>query len=102
MSDAKSGSYRFEQTGSAKAQLREIRVRAKAAGKFAKFIGIIKKAVASMKSDPHGWGDPEYQSKHVDALYCHATIRPVAFRYVIFEQARGVVLLSVRLYADFD
>ena len=102
MSDAQAGSYRFEYTDIAERQLREIRLRAKEAKKFDKFVAIVKKAIDSMRTDPHGWGDPEYRSKHVDALYCHGTIRPVVFHYVIFEQIRGVVLLTATLYADFE
>lgn len=102
MSDAQPGAYGFDYTGVAKTQLKDIAAVAKGAGMYDEFIRILKEAVERMKTDPQGWGDPEFHSRHVDALYCHAMIRPLCFRFVIFERARGVVLLSVRLYAEFD
>ena len=61
----------------------------------------MRQAVHRLQTDPHGWGDPEYGSKFVDGLYCHGILRPVVFRYAIYEQARGVVLLNVQLFTNF-
>ena len=97
MSDAQPKLYKLDPGPGVIEQIQAIKATAKQAGKFAAFIDTLEKAVLRLQSDPHGSGDPEYRSKHVDALYFHATFRPLAFRYVIFEQVRGVVLLSVRL-----
>src|SRR5437870_4430362 len=102
MSDAQPTPYKVEPGIGVKEQIHTIAASAKQAGKYDDFIAIMEKAAHLLQTDPHGWGEPEYRSKHLDALFCHATIRPVAFRFVIYEQVRGVVLLSVRLFADFD
>ena len=102
MSNGKTSYYQLDYTPAAKKQIRLIAEDAKEGGQSKAFVRIMKDVVLLMKTDPHGWGDPEYRSKHVDALYCHATRRPVAFRYVIYEQVRGVVLLSVRRYSEFE
>jgi hypothetical protein len=36
-----------------------------------------------------------------NGVVCHGILRPVVFHYVIYEQVRGVVLLSIRVFADF-
>lgn len=57
---------------------------------------------------PHGrrWrnngGDPVYRAKTVDVVACRGIVRPLAFHYSVYEATRTVVLVSVRLFADFD
>jgi hypothetical protein len=101
MSDAQPKLYKLDHGLGVKEQIQAIKAASKQTGKFSQFIDIMEKAGHLLQTDPHGWGDPEYRSKFVDGLYCHALLRPVAFRYVIYEQVRGVVLLSVHLYAEF-
>jgi hypothetical protein len=93
--------YKIDKVPGIKDQITAIGAIAKKAGKLKQFIELMEEAVRRLETNPHGWGDPEYHSKHVDALYCHGMLPPLAFRYVIFEDTRGVLLLSVRLMADF-
>ena len=102
MSDAHATPFKVDLGPGVKEQIEAIKPVAQQSGQLSQFIQILEKAYYLLKNDPHGWGDPAYRSKHVDAVYCHATIRPVAFRYVIYDAVRGVVLLSVRSFAEFD
>jgi hypothetical protein len=101
MSEAQPNPYKLNHGPGVKDQIHAIKEISKQAGRFAQFVDIMEKAAHLLQTDPHGWGDPDYRSKFVDGLYCHALLRPVIFRYVIYEQVRGVVLLSVQLFADF-
>ncbi len=101
MSQGQPSTYRLDHVIAAKEQIRAIAAIAKQAGKLRQFTDILKKAVHLLQADPHGWGDPEYRSASVDGLVCHGILRPVVFRYVIYEQVGGVVLLSVQLFTDF-
>jgi hypothetical protein len=101
MTQDQSGGYRLEHSAGVKGQIQAIAEVADQAGKLSEFIAIMKKAVHLLGNDPHGWGDPAYRSAAVDAVVCHGILRPVRFRYVIYEQVKGVVLLDVRLFADF-
>ena len=83
-------------------QIQAIKAAARLTGNLAQFKNILKKATHQLQTDPHSWGDPEFRAKTIDAVMCRGIIRPIAFRYAIYEQARGVVLLSVRLYGDFE
>ena len=94
--------YQFDYTAGAKRQIQDVAAIARETGKLQQFVAIMKQAVHLMQTEPNVWGDPEYRSKYVDGLFCHGLIRPVTFRYVIYEQVRGVVLLSVKLYANFQ
>jgi hypothetical protein len=101
MSAGQSGCYKLDHTVTAKEQIRSAAALATQAGKLPEFLAILKKAVLLMQTDPHGWGDPECRSRYVDGLLCHGIIRPVVFRYVVYEQVRSVVLRGVQIYADF-
>ncbi|MBY0523756.1 MAG: hypothetical protein K2R98_10180 [Gemmataceae bacterium] len=101
MSEGQSNRYKLDHTVAAKEQIQSIAVFAAQAGKLPAFLAILKKAVLLMQMDPRGWGDPEYRSPIVEGVFCHGILRPVAFRYVVYEQVRGVVLLNVQVYADF-
>jgi len=102
MSDAHSKLYKLDHNPVVKDQIQAIRAAATQTGKLSEFIDILEHAVNLLQTDPHGWGDPQYRSKFVDGIYFQALRRPVVFRYVIYEEVRGVVLLSVQLYASFD
>ncbi len=102
MSNGQPKSYKLDHAPGVPAQIDAIKKYSKQIGRFAKFIDIMEKAVDRLRNDPFAWGDPEYRSKHVEAIACHGINRPVVFRYVIYEQVRGVVLLSAKLYTDFD
>jgi hypothetical protein len=101
MKDGQAAGYKIEHTIEAKAQIQAAAAIATQAGKLAEFVAILKKAVLRMQTDPNGWGDPEYRSTFIDGVCCHGIIRPVVFRYVVYEQIRSVVLLGVHVYADF-
>jgi hypothetical protein len=94
-------SYHLDHLPAAKEHIRSIAASAKAAGKLPEFTEILKQAVQRLQTDPHGWGDPEHHLHVVDGVVCHGILRPMVFRYVIYEQVRGVVLLSVQCFADF-
>ncbi len=79
-----------------------IKAVAVAAGKLDQLTDLFKEGIRRLRTDPHGWGDPEYRSKYGNGLYCHGILRPLAFRFVIFEQIHGVLLLSVHLVTDFE
>jgi hypothetical protein len=96
------GAYKLDHAQNVTHQIRSILAIAKEDGKITKCADTMKKAVQLLQTDPHGWGDPEYHSKSSDGVVCHATLRPISFRYVVFEQAHAVVLLNVQLYAAFD
>jgi hypothetical protein len=102
MSQDSGGGYRFDYTVIAGEEIQVAADFAALAGMLSEYQAILIEAVRLMKTDPHGWGDPEYRSQYVDGVYCHGILRPVVFRYVIYEEVRGVVLLSVQLFADFE
>jgi hypothetical protein len=101
MSEGAPTNYKLDHAPLAKDQIRAIAAIAKKDANLKKFANIIKKAAHLLETDPHGWGDPEYHSKSVEGVVCHAILRPVVFRYVVYEQVRSVVLLNVQLFADF-
>jgi len=101
MSEGQSTSYKLEIGLGVKEQIEAIKSKSKQMSKLLQFIHILEEAVHRLRTDPFGWGDPEYRSKTVDAVVCHGIIRPISFRFTIYEQVRVVVLLSVDLYADF-
>lgn len=94
--------YNLDQGSDAKKQIRAIAAYAQTVGRSGELGRILRKALHLLQTDPHGWGDPVYRAKTVDAVACRGLIRPVVFRYVIYEQIGSVMLLSVRLFADFD
>ncbi|MBI2807707.1 MAG: hypothetical protein HYX68_22225 [Planctomycetes bacterium] len=102
MNDPPPSSYRLDHASGVPVQINQIKVAAKSAGKLRQFIDIMKEAVSRLETDPHGWGDPEYRSKAVDAVVCHGLIRPVVFHYVIYEAIHAVVILNVKMYTAFD
>jgi hypothetical protein len=102
MSDAPSGPYRIDHGANVPKQIRAIKATAKKKDRLGTFIDLMKEGLRRLETDPHGFGDPEFRSKQVDAVTCHALLRPLMLRYVIYEQEHGVVLLSIMLYADFD
>ena len=95
------GSYRVDYDPKVKEQIIAIKEAAIEAGRLREYVEILEQAVHFMRTDPHGWGDPEFRSKFVNGLYCHAMRWPVSFRYVIYEDVHGVVLLSLRQVAAF-
>jgi hypothetical protein len=95
-------SYRLDHMPAAVAQIRSIAASAKAAGKLHHFTEIMKQVLYRLQTHPYDWGDPERRLNVGDGEVCHGILRPIVFRYVIYEQVRGVVLLSVQLFADFD
>jgi hypothetical protein len=102
MSEDQAKIYHLSHGADVVAQLIQIKDKSKKAGKFAKYITIFEEALLRLQTDPHGWGDPVYRSKTVDATAFRGIIRPVVFRYVIYEESRTVVLISVELFAEFD
>ncbi len=101
MSEPQNGTYKVEHSQVVKDQIRAIAKAAKQSGKLKQFIDILELAVHRLRTDPHGWGDPEYRVASANALVCHGLLRPVVFDYVIYEGSRAVVLIKVRLFAEF-
>lgn len=85
-----------------KNQIEAIKGIAKQSGKFKRFTAILEEAMRRLEFEPHAWGDPVYRSKTVDAVACRGIIRPIVFRFVIYEEIRKIILLSVEVFADFD
>jgi hypothetical protein len=102
MSEKQPPGYKLDHAHFVKENIQAIAAIAKQAGKLHEFASIMKKAVHLLQNDPHAWGDPEYHSKAVEGIVYHSILRPIAFRFVVYEQVRAVVLLSVKLYADFS
>jgi hypothetical protein len=94
-------SYRLDHMPAAMEQIQSVAAIARQAGKLARFTEVLRKAVELLRSDPHRWGDPLYRLKSVDGIVCQGVVSPVVFRFVIYEQVQAVVLLNVRLIADF-
>ena len=101
MSNAHPEPYKIEHGPDVPKQIQAIKLIAEQAGKYQQFVETMEESLRRLQADPHGWADPLYHSKHVDAIACRGLIRPLVFHYVIYEEAHGVVLLSVRLYATF-
>lgn len=93
--------YKVDKAPGVKEQINEIAAIAKKAGKLRDLIALLEDALKRLQSDPGGWGDPEYRAKHVNAVYYHGMLRPLTIRYVVFEDASLVIVLNVRLIADF-
>lgn len=102
MSESQRGPYKIEKGAGVKEQIEKIRMESRQAGKYLAFIEVMEKAIARLQDKPHEWGDPEYRAKTVDGVMRHGIIRPISFRYAVYEQAHAVVLLRVRQFADFD
>jgi len=94
--------YTLEHAFNVDEKIQAIATIAKQAGHQRDFARLMKKAVELLQNEPQGWGDPEYHSKSVEGVVFHALLRPVSFRYVVYEQVSAVVLLNIRLYAEFQ
>ncbi len=94
--------YKLDKAPAVKEQVKDIAAIAKQAGSLRALIALVEEAASRLQSDPSGWGDPEYRAKHVNAVFYHAMLRPLAFRYVVFEEARSVLILNIKLIAGFD
>lgn len=94
--------YRVDIGADVDRQVRDIEAHVVQSGKAAQFREVFQRAVHLLRTDPHGWGDPEYRAKTVNGVMYHATIRPIAFRYAVYEDVQGVVLLKVSKFAEFD
>lgn len=101
MSDDAAKDFKLSHGADVVAQLTQIKDISKKHGKLAEYIAILDSAVHRLQTDPHGWGDPVYRSKTVDATAYRGIIRPIVFRYVIYEETRTVVLVSVEMFASF-
>ncbi len=97
MTEPQPGSYKIEKGAGIKGRIEKIRMESRKAGKYLALVEIMENAIAR-----HEWGDPEYRAKTVDAVMRHAIIRPISFRFAVYEPARAVTLLLVRQFADFD
>jgi hypothetical protein len=93
--------YQLDHGPAVAEQIQSIEGTAKQSGGLTQFADIMEKAIHMLRTDPKGWGDPEYRAKTVNGVMYHATIRPIAFRYAVYEEVRGVVLLRVRQFAEF-
>lgn len=93
--------YRVDTAAGVRAQVDAIKDAARIAGKLDQFVRLFKEGIRRLRTDPLGWGDPEYRSKYGSGLHCHGILRPLAFRFVVFDQIRGVLLLSVEQIAEY-
>ncbi|HZZ79080.1 MAG TPA: hypothetical protein VFE62_11205 [Gemmataceae bacterium] len=102
MSEGQPNPYRLEDGKGVKEQVRVIMGIAEAAGKLDRFLDAMKKARHELRNSPSAWGDPEYTVMSVRAVVYHGIARPLSFRFAVFEQHHAVVILDVRMIADFD
>ena len=102
MSEQQPVNYKLDHARTAKDQVRNIAAYAATIRRSRDLSRILRKAMHLLQTDPHGWGDPVYRAKTVDAVACRAIIHPVVFSYVIYEETHSVMILSVKLFADFD
>ena len=102
MSQGQPMPYKVDQGSDVNEQIQEIIAAARQAGKLGQVKEILKRAMDLLRIDPEGWGDPEYRAKTVAAIRYRGIIRPILFRYAVYEQTRSVVLLTVKQFADFD
>jgi hypothetical protein len=101
MSEGNTRPYKLEDGASVKEQVRSIKTVGQQAGKLERFIEIMEKVGEHLRTNPNEWGDPEYAAKTVNAVIRRGIVRPVAIRYAVYEDARAVVILNVRLFAKF-
>lgn len=83
--------YRVDPGPGVKKQIEAIAASLSNTGNLEKFVAIMKRATQLLQNDPHAWGDPEYRSKHVDALFCHA----------MFDQLHFIMSSSNKFEASF-
>src|SRR5882724_2529540 len=102
MSQGQPGPYQLDLGLGVIEQLQGITDAARQAGKLAEVKDIWKQAWHRLRTDPSTWGDPEFRAKTVDAVMRHSVIRPISFRFAVYEQARVVMLLRVRQFDEFD
>lgn len=102
MSPASTDGYKLEHTPRATQQIQAIGESAKQIGKLPALKEILLEAVRRLKTDPHGWGDPQFHKLVGGGVVCHGILRPIVFYYVFYEALRAVVLLEVRQFAEFD
>lgn len=88
--------YQVGKTARVSAQVRELSRRAADAGITAPFVAGLKRMTARLQSDPLGWGDPEFRTKHKGGVKCHAVCSPLVVFYVVFESERQVCILDVK------
>lgn len=101
MSEGQPKPYTIEDGAGVKDQVRAIRVIAQQAGKLESFLEIMEKAGRNLRTDPNGWGDPEFTAKTVNAEIRHGIIRPISFRFAVYDDIRAVVILRVNLFTKF-
>jgi hypothetical protein len=102
MSEQQPELYKLDHSQATIDQIRAIAAYAKTMRRSRDLGRILRKAMHLLQTDPHGWGDPVYRSKTVDAVAYRGVIRPLVFQYSVYEAARTVVLVGARLFADFD
>lgn len=93
--------YKIDQSTGVLEQIGAIKAIAKKEGQFAKLVAIMKEAIRRLEMDPHGWGDPQYKAKTVDAVAYRGILWPVVFEYVVYDQIHGVVVKKIKLVDQF-
>jgi hypothetical protein len=96
------GKFTLEHAVGVPEQIRAIGQYANAIHKTREFARLLRAALHKLQSDPNEWGAPEYKAKTVNAIIRRGIIRPVVFRYAVYDDDHVVVLLNVRVFADFD
>ena len=83
MSQDSTDEYKLEHIPAATQHILAIAAIAKGSGKLKRFQDILFDAARRLKTDPHGWGDPDYHKSIGGGIVCHAILSPIVFYYVI-------------------
>jgi hypothetical protein len=87
--------YELKQMPGVSQQIKELGKKAVAKGINKQYVEALKMIVASLRSDPTGWGDPEYRMHKPGAWMYHGTYSPLFVQYVVYENERVVLLRKV-------
>jgi tetrahydromethanopterin S-methyltransferase subunit D len=88
MSNGSTQDYKLEYSDLAEKNINDLHSIAKHAGKGVHFVHAVIKAVNLMRTNPHGWGDPVYRAKTVDAVLCRGIV-DLLFSATLFTNKLG-------------
>lgn len=79
----------------AEAQLRVLAKRAAAMGVFQAYSDAIDRIGEHLKTDPLGWGDPEYNTKHPGGVVCHGIEDRLLVHFAVYVAEQVVCLIDI-------
>lgn len=95
MADQPEQHYTISHTQEAAEQIRELGREAQRSGHWLSYRKAWEAIVTKLQSAPREWGDPIRHAEHPDGIMYRGILRPLVVHYVLFEQARKVLVYEV-------